>query len=93
MVALIETAPPAERMAVTMTGELCDCFPTKADGVRHIVDAAAAAGGSRDVACISSMVGWCRSRKRGIRRTWPRPATGTRWRGLPADSLVAKSGC
>lgn len=24
-------------VAITMTGELCDCFATKADGVRHIV--------------------------------------------------------
>ncbi|HEX3152160.1 MAG TPA: hydantoinase/oxoprolinase family protein [Gemmataceae bacterium] len=26
-------------VAVTMTGELCDCFPTKRDGVRHILAA------------------------------------------------------
>ncbi len=50
MVALIEAAPPTQQIAVTMTGELCDCFATKADGVRYIVDAATAAGGSRDVA-------------------------------------------
>lgn len=29
----------AERLAVTMTGELCDCFETKRDGVRHILAA------------------------------------------------------
>jgi probable H4MPT-linked C1 transfer pathway protein len=34
--------PPADRVAVTMTGELCDCFATKRDGVRHILDAVAA---------------------------------------------------
>ncbi|HJZ92070.1 MAG TPA: hydantoinase/oxoprolinase family protein [Gemmataceae bacterium] len=28
---------PAEQVAVTMTGELCDCFATKRDGVRHIL--------------------------------------------------------
>jgi (4-(4-[2-(gamma-L-glutamylamino)ethyl]phenoxymethyl)furan-2-yl)methanamine synthase len=49
MVALLEVAPLTQRIAVTMTGELCDCFATKADGVRHIVDAASAAGGSREV--------------------------------------------
>ena len=27
------------RLAVTMTGELCDCFETKAEGVSHILDA------------------------------------------------------
>src|SRR5688572_33346761 len=26
-------------VAVTMTGELCDCFETKRDGVRHILEA------------------------------------------------------
>ncbi|QDT15310.1 hydantoinase/oxoprolinase family protein [Alienimonas californiensis] len=30
---------PADRFAVTMTGELCDCFETKAEGVAHILDA------------------------------------------------------
>jgi (4-(4-[2-(gamma-L-glutamylamino)ethyl]phenoxymethyl)furan-2-yl)methanamine synthase len=28
---------PAKNLAVTMTGELCDCFESKAQGVRHIV--------------------------------------------------------
>ena len=35
---LVESAPTAERLAVTMTGELCDCFRSKAEGVRHILD-------------------------------------------------------
>jgi (4-(4-[2-(gamma-L-glutamylamino)ethyl]phenoxymethyl)furan-2-yl)methanamine synthase len=34
---VLGNAPPCERLAVTMTGELCDCFATKADGVRHIL--------------------------------------------------------
>lgn len=39
---------PGFGLAVTMTGELCDCFATKADGVRHIVSALqSAAGGAR----------------------------------------------
>ena len=41
--ALIDRAPPAERVAVTMTGELCDCFRTKEKGVRHILAATNAA--------------------------------------------------
>ncbi len=36
-------------LAVTMTGELCDCFETKAEGVRHI------AGGVREAACGASL--------------------------------------
>jgi len=31
--------PDLTTVAVTMTGELCDCFPTKRDGVRHILAA------------------------------------------------------
>jgi probable H4MPT-linked C1 transfer pathway protein len=36
---LITAAPPRKRVAVTMTGELCDCFRTKAEGVLHILQA------------------------------------------------------
>src|SRR5438094_9015247 len=41
--ALAGDFPPSPRVAVTMTGELCDCFATKRDGVRHILEAVAAA--------------------------------------------------
>jgi (4-(4-[2-(gamma-L-glutamylamino)ethyl]phenoxymethyl)furan-2-yl)methanamine synthase len=36
---LVEALPVADRLALTMTGELCDCYPTKAIGVRSILDA------------------------------------------------------
>jgi hypothetical protein len=36
---LVGRFPEADELAVTMTGELCDCFETKRDGVRHIVTA------------------------------------------------------
>ena len=36
---LIGRFDPPDRLAVTMTGELCDCFETKAEGVAHILDA------------------------------------------------------
>lgn len=36
---LIAASPAADRFAVTMTGELADCFMTKAEGVRAILDA------------------------------------------------------
>jgi probable H4MPT-linked C1 transfer pathway protein len=45
--ALIAGAPPSDRLVVTMTGELCDCFSTKADGVRVIIDAVFAVAGGR----------------------------------------------
>lgn len=34
---------PHERVAVTMTGELCDCFATKREGVQAILDSVVAA--------------------------------------------------
>jgi probable H4MPT-linked C1 transfer pathway protein len=40
---------PAQDVAVTMTGELCDCFATKRDGVEHIVAAVEDAFPGRDV--------------------------------------------
>ncbi len=39
LAALVQRAPSFNRLAVTMTGELCDCFRTKAEGVRHILAA------------------------------------------------------
>src|SRR4051812_4199746 len=36
---LAATFPPADRVAVTMTAELCDCYATKAEGVEQILDA------------------------------------------------------
>jgi (4-(4-[2-(gamma-L-glutamylamino)ethyl]phenoxymethyl)furan-2-yl)methanamine synthase len=49
LTALLDAAPASDRMAVTMTGELCDCFPTKADGVLQILDAVEQAAGMRHV--------------------------------------------
>lgn len=44
---LVGQFPEAEELAVTMTGELCDCFETKRDGVCHIVTAVMNASRSR----------------------------------------------
>jgi probable H4MPT-linked C1 transfer pathway protein len=46
---LITGAPPAERFAVTMTGELADCFTSKVEGVCHILDAIDAIAENRPV--------------------------------------------
>lgn len=45
----IAAAPHAERFAVTMTGELADCFATKACGVGAILEAVERAAGEREV--------------------------------------------
>ena len=47
--ALMAEFPPWELLAVTMTGELCDCFATKREGVRAILDSVAEVAGHRPV--------------------------------------------
>jgi probable H4MPT-linked C1 transfer pathway protein len=47
--ALIASAPGSERLAVTMTGELADCYPRKSAGVRAILRAVEAAAEQRQV--------------------------------------------
>lgn len=47
--AMIQEFPAVERLAVTMTGELADCFETKAQGVGAIVRAVVQAAGGREV--------------------------------------------
>ena len=46
---LAEQIPPFDRLAVTMTAELCDCFATKQQGVFHVLDASEALAGHRPV--------------------------------------------
>src|SRR5262245_3950799 len=49
LTALVRKFPPANLWAVTMTGELCDCFATKREGVNAILDAVATVAGSEPV--------------------------------------------
>lgn len=46
---LVARFPDAEELAVTMTGELCDCFETKRDGVHAIVKAVRFASAARPI--------------------------------------------
>lgn len=46
---LVAKFPDAEEFAVTMTGELCDCFETKREGVNAILDAVLSVSRSRPV--------------------------------------------
>jgi probable H4MPT-linked C1 transfer pathway protein len=43
----IAQAPPSDHLAITMTGELADCFSSKTEGVTFILDAVQAASDSR----------------------------------------------
>lgn len=44
---LLAEAPPSSHLAVTMTGELADCFESKEDGVRFIIEAIESAADNR----------------------------------------------
>lgn len=46
---LIAQCPKADRLAVTMTGELCDCFETKREGVSAILDAVVSAAADKPI--------------------------------------------
>jgi probable H4MPT-linked C1 transfer pathway protein len=46
---LLQSLPPFDAVAVTMTGELCDCFAGKPEGVNAILAAVEAAAGRRPV--------------------------------------------
>lgn len=39
LASLAATFPPCDRVALTMTAELCDCYPTKQVGVNAVLDA------------------------------------------------------
>jgi len=43
LVAILDDLDAFDRLAVTMTGELCDCFATRAEGVAHILQSVDAA--------------------------------------------------
>jgi probable H4MPT-linked C1 transfer pathway protein len=76
---LIESAPAADRLAVTMTGELCDCFRTKVEGVRHIlasVQQAASGRGVRVYLVDGRLV--CTEKARAM----PELAAASNWRAL-----------
>jgi (4-(4-[2-(gamma-L-glutamylamino)ethyl]phenoxymethyl)furan-2-yl)methanamine synthase len=79
LAALLKSAPSSSRLAVTMTGELCDAFCTKAEGVRHILGAVEAVAAGRDVAvylvdgrAVSVDVAW----------EEPRLAAASNWHAL-----------
>lgn len=70
---------PAPLWAVTMTGELCDCFATKRDGVRHILDAVETAAQGRSVYVWSTAGTFCPLREA---RTDPLSVAAGNWLAL-----------
>lgn len=57
---LVAAVPGSVAIAATMTGELADCYETKADGVRHITQALKEAAGVRRLA-VYCVDGWFRT--------------------------------
>ena len=72
--------PASDRAAVTMTAELCDCYPTKAVGSTRCStpwSRASRAVRSSSGALTASFTRWPRL---DGSRTWPPRRTGWRWR-------------
>lgn len=46
---LVQSLPPFDLLAVTMTAELCDCYPSKSAGVQAILQAVEHSAGGRPV--------------------------------------------
>lgn len=53
---VLAQVPEVDRLAVTMTAELCDCFATKRQGVIHVLDAVRRVALQREV-CVWSTQG------------------------------------
>ena len=77
--ALIAAAPRADRIAVTMTGELADCYETKSIGVGAILDAIDLAAGGRPVAVYLTEGRFATSEEA---RGNPLAAAASNWRAL-----------
>lgn len=70
-----------EAVAVTMTGELCDCFANRAEGVRAIVDAVESAFGTIPVAYWRNDGTWATATKA---REEPYAVASSNWLALAA---------
>ena len=84
LAALAATFPPCDRVALTMTAELCDCYPTKAVGVNAVLDAVLDAFPGRPIA-VWGIDGRFHDvdEIRAAAARWRRRPTGWRWRPWP----------
>lgn len=76
---LVEAAPRSDRLAVTMTGELADCYATKAIGVRAILDAIESAAAERPIIVYRTDGTWATVDEA---RETPLLAAASNWRAL-----------
>lgn len=80
--ALLSAAPAHALLVVTMTAELADCFATKAEGVREILDAVERAAAGRSEILVYQVDGQFVSAEQA-RRT-PLLAAASNWHALAA---------
>ncbi len=68
---LLQQFPAFARVALTMTGELCDCFASQAEGVRFILEAARRAAGDVE----TRVWGFGEAREGGVFLSWDEAAS------------------
>ncbi len=78
---LLGNMPPANVLAVTMTGELCDCFESKRQGVVAILDAVKETAGETPI-CVWQNDGRFVDLEEA--RQTPLPAASANWLALAA---------
>jgi (4-(4-[2-(gamma-L-glutamylamino)ethyl]phenoxymethyl)furan-2-yl)methanamine synthase len=76
---LIGETPHCDRLAVTMTGELADCYATKAIGVRSILNAVESAAAGRPIVVYLATGEWATLDEA---RETPLLAAASNWRAL-----------
>jgi probable H4MPT-linked C1 transfer pathway protein len=76
---LIDESPPSDRLAVTMTGELADCYAIKAIGVRSILKAVESAAAGRSIVVYLTTGKWATLDEA---RETPLLAAASNWRAL-----------
>ncbi len=79
LAALVAEFPGIDGLAVTMTGELCDCYATKREGVNRILDAVEFAAAGRPIR-VWSVYGWWLSTVEAHDR--PLEAAASNWHAL-----------
>jgi (4-(4-[2-(gamma-L-glutamylamino)ethyl]phenoxymethyl)furan-2-yl)methanamine synthase len=77
----IASLPAFDRLAVTMTAELCDCFATKREGVNAILDAVESAANKRGVGVWSTDGTFVHP---GVARAEPLRCAAANWHALAA---------
>ena len=76
---VLAAAPASDSLAVTMTGELADCFRSKSQGVRAILDAVQQAAAGKDVRVYRVDGNWATVESA---RQDPLPGAAANWHAL-----------